>query len=81
MLELTQIRVATGSEDREGRLVLKDGTLVGVIVRLDDPSHGKARGQWNLEAGFDSLNGLDSPLFRDLDDAYAWIEEQLSAPR
>lgn len=81
MLELRQIRVATGSDDCEGRLVLVDEALVAVIVRLDDPSHGDACGNWHIEVGFDSLGGHEAPLFRDLDEADSWIAERLCVPR
>ena len=38
------VRVATGSGDEDGRLVLADGMLVAVLVRLEDPAHGELVG-------------------------------------
>ena len=53
-IELQPIRVRTGSKDKEGRLVLADGELVAVLVRLDDEMHGSDRGKWFLEVMFGS---------------------------
>ena len=77
MMEFLPIKVATGSADEEGRLVLHGGKLVAVIVRLDDPSHGPAKGQWSLEAGFNGVESVKPPLFANLQAAERWIGLQL----
>ena len=46
------MRVLVQGHDAEGRLILADGQLTAVIVRLDGPIHGPGhKGQWHLEAG------------------------------
>jgi hypothetical protein len=52
------IEVLTASEDREGRLVLVDGKLAAVLVRLSDQAHHPLLcGAWYFEAGFGLLDG------------------------
>ena len=78
-MEFEAIKVATGSVDEEGRLVLLQGKLIAVLVRLDDPTHGGALGQWSLEAGFNGVDSVEPPLFANLHDAERWIGEQITA--
>jgi len=70
--------VMTGSDDREGRLVLSDGQLVAVLVRLADAMHGKERGGWFLEAGFGPCQSPVPPVFGNLDEAQVWVRQQLA---
>ncbi|MET0314443.1 MAG: hypothetical protein ABW275_08625 [Hansschlegelia sp.] len=77
MMDFQPIRVATGTADEDGRLVLVDGRLVAVIVRLVDESHGPAIGQWSLEAGFNGVESVKPPLFANLAAAERWIDLQL----
>jgi hypothetical protein len=62
------IEVLTASEDREGRLVLVDGRLAALLVRLADTAHDPLlRGAWYLEAGFglfDNRHELFASLVR-----------------
>ena len=68
------IEVLTASEDREGRLVLVDGKLAALLVRLADTGHDPLlRGTWYLEAGFGLLDGRHG-LFASLEEAVASIE-------
>jgi hypothetical protein len=76
-MEFRPIKVATGSADEEGRLVLVEDRLVAVLVRLEDSGHGAARGQWCLEAGFNGVDSTEPPLFVDLEAAERWISLQL----
>ena len=72
------IEVLTASEDREGRLVLVDGNLVAVLVRLSDPAHDPLlRGAWYIEAGFGLLDGRHE-MFASLEEAAASIERDFS---
>ena len=72
------IEVLTASEDREGRLVLVDGKLAPVLVRLSDKAHDPLlRGAWYIEAGFGLLDGRRG-LFASYDEAIASIERDLS---
>ena len=76
MIGLQPIPVMTGMDDREGRLILVDGSLVAVIVRLDDPEHGTHVGKWFLEASF-SPRHSPAALFDSPDDAAAWVAGQI----
>jgi hypothetical protein len=76
-ITLQEMPVMTGSEDREGRLVLSAGQLVAVLVRLADAAHGEERGGWFLEAGFGRCWSVVAPVFSDLDEAQAWVRQKL----
>jgi hypothetical protein len=75
-LTLKPVRVATGADDEEGRLVFAGGRLVAVLVRLSE-QHEELAGRWFFEAGFGRLDGPLHPAFRDLPEAEAWIAERL----
>ena len=75
---LQPVPVMTGCDDREGCLVLADGQLVAVLVRLADDMHGAQRGGWFLEAGFGACRSVAPPLFGDLDEAQAWVRQKLA---
>ena len=77
-LRLHPVQVATGSEDRESQLVYAGGFLVAVLVQLSD-QHGAEAGKWFLEVGFGRLDHPNPPIFVDLDEAQAWIEQQLAS--
>jgi hypothetical protein len=77
-MDFKPIKVATGSADDEGRLVMHEGKLIAVLVRLDDPGHGPAIGQWSLEAGFNGVDSAKPPLFANLQAAERWIGLQLT---
>ena len=68
------IEVQTASEDREGCLVLVDGQLAAVLIRLNDEAHDPLlRGACFIEAGFGLLDGRHE-LFASLEEAAASIE-------
>jgi hypothetical protein len=71
------MRVAAGFGDSEGCLILDDGQLVAVLVRLS-PLHDSMAGHWYLEAAFGPLDRPDRPVFRDLEAAEGWIAEGLA---
>lgn len=73
-IEFRSIRIDTSSGDHEGRLVLVDGRLIGVLVRLRAEEQGEHRGKWYLEAGFGPLESLTPEPFEDLDAVIRWIE-------
>jgi hypothetical protein len=75
-LRLQPVQVATGSDDQDSRLVFHDGLLVAVLVLLSD-DHEDDAGSWFLEAGFGRVSTATPPTFADLDEAQAWIEQQL----
>jgi hypothetical protein len=77
-LRLHPIEVLTASQDREGQLVLVDGKLAAVLVRLADTCHDPLfQGAWYLEAGFGALDGRHG-LFASLDEAAVSIEHGLN---
>jgi hypothetical protein len=57
-------RIATGSEDECGVLVLAGNRIVAILVRLDAPFHGDAQGRWFLEVGFGRCVGTPAPFER-----------------
>ncbi|SEP30747.1 hypothetical protein SAMN04487843_110197 [Methylobacterium sp. ap11] len=76
LVVLQPIGVDTGSDDREGLLVMANGLLVGVLVRLDTPGHEQIHG-WFLEAGFGRLAGLRAPTFHTPEAATRWLRQRL----
>lgn len=76
-LRLQSVQVATGSDDQESRLVFASGLLIAVLVCLS-AQHEADAGKWYLEAGFGQIHDAIAPLFADLEEAQAWIKEQLS---
>ncbi|MCJ2038802.1 hypothetical protein MKK55_07510 [Methylobacterium sp. J-059] len=74
LLVLQPIMVDTGSPDREGRLVLADGLLIAVLVRLDTPEHEVGPG-WFVEAAFGRLFGVSAPIFATLEEATRWLRQ------
>jgi hypothetical protein len=76
-LILQPMPVLTGCDDQEGYLVLADGQLVAVLVRLADEMHADQLGSWFLEAGFGPCRTTMPPVFDDLDEAQAWVRRQL----
>ena len=76
-ITLQPIPVMTGSQDHEGRLVLADGQLVAVLVRLADEVHGDKRGGWFLETGYGRCDGPQHPVFASLDEAQAWVRRRV----
>jgi hypothetical protein len=76
-ITLQPLPVMTGSQDQEGRLVLADGQLVAVLVRLADEVHGAERGGWFLEVGFGPCDGPEHPVFESLDEAQVWVRRRI----
>jgi len=76
-LLLRPVPVHTGSADEDGQLVLADGRLVAVLVRLGDAAHAGLLGAWFLEAGFGPCAQVAPPVFSDLDAAQDWIRQRL----
>jgi hypothetical protein len=73
------MRVLIDGHDSEGRLILANGDLAAVIVRLDNNGHDpENKGRWNLEAGFGKCNIRDAPLSMTPDEAGAWVKRTLT---
>ena len=82
MIEFQPILVNTASPDEKGCLVLADGCLVAVLVRVADAGGEQNRKKlsgWQMEAGFGCCAAPVPPLFDTLGDAVAWMRMQLSA--
>lgn len=78
-LILQPVPVNTGSRDEDGRLVLADGRLVAVLVRLADRVHAELTGAWSLEAGFGPFACAQFPVFDNREIARDWVRHQLGA--
>lgn len=73
------MRVLIDGHDSEGNLVLVNGQLSAVVVRLDGAHHDpRHKGWWYLEAGFGKCNIGDAPLFRTPEEAGAWVGRTLT---
>ena len=82
MIECRPILVNTASPDEKGCLVLADGCLVAVLVRVADTGDEQGRGElfgWQMEAGFGRCAVSVRPLFDTFEDAAAWMRTQLGA--
>jgi len=84
-ITLQPISVLSDGGSHEGRLVLADGDLVAVFVRLSaEETMGGAphAGDWFLEAGFGPCGNLmtaSQPAFATLEDAVVWVHERLDS--
>lgn len=78
LMLLQPIAVDTGSLDREGMLVMANGLLVAVLLRLDEPDHDSP-GSWFLEVGFGRLQGSRPTSFATLEEATRWLRRRLKA--
>jgi len=68
------IPVLIDGSDTEGKLILADGQLAAVIVRLDSSSHASEHfGQWYLEAGFGKCATSHPPMFKTPGQAGEWV--------
>ncbi|WP_407521835.1 hypothetical protein [Methylobacterium oryzisoli] len=76
-LHLQPARVATyGRDGEQGLLVWADRRLVAVLVHLS-AEYGDDAAQWHLEAAFGRVAHPSTNIFANLDEAQAWIEDQL----
>ncbi|MBD2747101.1 hypothetical protein IC232_10405 [Microvirga sp. BT688] len=74
------MRVLIDGHDSEGILILADGQLAAVIVRLDGEIHDpKSKGLWHLEAGFGRCDvRVAPPMFATHEEAGAWVQRALT---
>jgi hypothetical protein len=73
------IAVETDSHDRDGLLMLADGRVVGLLVRLTGEAHDPAtHGAWYLEAAFGRMERYRGALFASLDEAESAIADWLN---
>ena len=75
------VRVSVGPLDEEGQMVLVDGTLVAVLVRLTGPyDNPHLHGKWCVQRGFGPLSEGDE-LFPTLKEAEDWVLQYYLAER
>lgn len=68
------VRLQTGAQDSDGRLVFVDDELTAVLVLLADEMHGDDCGKWCLEAEFQHLTR--PRMFDSLQEAETWLRRQ-----
>ena len=78
LVMLQPVAVDTASLDRNGMLVMANGMLVGILVRLDTPEH-ESEGEWFVEVLMGGMKGGRAPTFATLDEATRWFRLQLKA--
>ena len=76
LVVLQSISVDTRSPDQTGMLVMSNGLLVAILVRLDAPEHERP-GAWYMEVGLGRLAGARAPTFDTLEDATRWVRQRL----
>ena len=76
LVVLRPISVDTRSPDQTGMLVLVNGLLVAVLVRLDAPEHERP-GAWFMEVGLGRLAGVRAPTFDTLEEATRWMRRRV----
>ncbi|MCJ2019501.1 hypothetical protein MKK63_17970 [Methylobacterium sp. J-088] len=76
LVVLQPISVDTRSPDQTGMLVLVNGLLVAVLVRLDAPEHERP-GAWFMEVGLGRLAGVRAPTFDTLEEATRWMRRRV----
>ena len=77
-ISLMPMRVLIDGHDSEGNLILSDGQLAAVIVRLDGETHDpEHKGLWNLEAGFGKCAVRYGSLFQSPEEAGDWVQRRL----
>lgn len=78
---LRSILVDTCSDDEEGQLVMANGRLIGVAVRLAGEESGTLRGCWSLEAGFGPLELARPEPFASLEGLQTWADALVEIAR
>lgn len=76
LVVLQPISIDTASPDQAGMLVMVNGRLVALLVRLDTPEHERP-GAWFMEVGLGRLAGVRAPVFDTLEDAARWVRHRL----
>lgn len=75
-IAVNRVKVAWDGADSNGLLVLNSGTLVAVLVCLEEAFYEQDQGRWHLEAGFGKC-GTAQTTFADLDTALRWVAQRL----
>jgi len=85
LLETRTLEVLTDGGSRHGVLVLSEGKLAAVLIRVEGEETGQpgSAGGWYLEAGFGpcgNLVTLQPDVFADQSQALDWICGRLALP-
>ena len=78
LVVMQPVAVDTASPDRDGMLVMANGMLIAVLVRLETPEHDQPDG-WFLEATFGNLDRRSAPVFDSLEDATRWFRRRVKS--
>ena len=80
-ISLQPVRVSVGPLDEEGQMVLVDGTLVAVLVRLTGPyDEPHLHGKWCVQRGFGPRSEGDE-VFSSLKEAEDRVVQHYLAER
>jgi hypothetical protein len=78
LFEFQSCRIATLKDSEEACLVLADGIVMAVLVRVDADATSKPG--WYLQVGFGPCD-REGLLFETLEAAAAWVDQSLAANR
>ena len=73
------VKILTGSPDTDGMLVMADGYLAAVLVRLG-ALHEDLEGCWFLEAAMGVSSKPPGDVFDSIDQALDWINSHIRLP-
>ena len=76
--EFQSCRIATITDSEEACLVLADGIVMAVLVRLD--ADATIKPGWYLQTGFGPCD-QEGVVFETLEAAAAWVDQNLAANR
>ena len=76
--EFQSCRIATSRDSEEACLVLADGIVMAVLVRLD--ADATSNPAWYLQMGFGPCD-QEGVVFETLEAAAAWVDQNLAANR
>ncbi len=68
-----RLNIRTGTDDRNGLLMLLDGELVAILIELSDAVHEEACGRWALEMSFGLDDGRAPETFVSIEQAWDWV--------
>ncbi len=71
------LQIGTDSEDADAIMLLSDGALTAILVKLSDQIHGEDRGSWIIEALFGVHNNRLPESFSTPQSAAAWVSDNI----
>ncbi len=73
-----RLNIRTGTDDRNGLLMLLDGELVAILIELGDAVHEEACGRWALEMSFGIDDDRSPETFASIEQAWDWVNRMAS---